>query len=70
MLKLIAEILAGIVSYFSNRQLLEAGKAMEKANVHEAEHKAAEEVQEVIDDIDKLNVVDISDRLRSKYQRD
>lgn len=69
MLKLIAEILAGIVSYFSNRQLLEAGKAMEKANVYEAEHKAAEEVDAIIKDIDSLPLNTVNERL-SKWERD
>lgn len=63
MLKLIAEILAGIVSYFSNRQLLEAGKAMEKANVDATDKKAGEEMAEAVKDIRSLSDNELDDRL-------
>jgi len=69
MWKSLLAFLAAIASYYSNKQLLDAGRAEEKADVFEAERKATKEVQQIISDIDALpdNVID---KRLSKWKRD
>lgn len=69
MLKLIAQILASVVAYFSNKQLLDAGAAQVKNDVHEAESKAAEKTKQMVADNAKLSDAVIDDKLQ-KYYRD
>lgn len=65
----ILKILASVVAYFSNKQLLDAGRAEEKNNVHEATAKAVDAVQEIKRDVDTLSPSDVDKQLQ-QYFRD
>jgi len=65
----ILKILASVVAYLSNKQLLDAGAAQVKNNVHEAESEAAETTKQMVADNAKLSDAAIDDKLQ-KYYRD
>lgn len=65
----VIELLNRLFKLFADRRLIEQGKKEERANVLEAEHKAAEEVDAIIKDIDSLPTNTVNERL-SKWERD
>ena len=65
----ILSFLATLFTFIRERQLINRGKEENQKDVHEAEHKAAEEVQQIIDDVDALPLNTVNERL-SKWERD
>lgn len=64
MWKSILTILAAILSYISNRQLINAGKAEERLDVDEASNKAQAEAKQTVVDVNSLSNSELAARMR------
>lgn len=66
----ILTILAAIASYYSNKQLLDAGKAEAESDVLKENNKAREQAKAVKREVNTLPADNVSYKLREKYSRD
>ena len=69
MLQFLVQLLASIMSFFQQKQLLDAGAALKENETLKAENEAITTAKNIKATNARLNVVTITDKLR-KYERD
>lgn len=62
------KIISSITTYFSNKQLIDAGKAEQSQEQMQAQSRAQKDAQDVENDINNLSDADL-DKLRDKWTR-
>ena len=69
-IKSIFQVLGGLFQFLANKQLIDAGKAMEKADVDKAEAEAVAKTKEIVQEIDKLDNAGVDNVLQEWTRKD